>query len=229
MNKIKDHFESEAIEFDKIILDLIPYYSEMIDALILAIPFKKEETFKVIDLGCGTGNIAQKVMNRFPNAQITCLDLAENMISMAKIKLKKHNNIKFIVNDFNKLSFETTYDVVVSSLSLHHLISDKDKKIFYGKIYDALTDRGVFYNADVVLGTNNYLQGVYMKKWKEYMIKNILVEEIEKKWIPKYNEEDSPAKLINHILWLEEVGFKSIDVIWKYYNFAVYGGCKENV
>ena len=39
-------------------------------------------------------------------------------------------------------------------------------------------------------------------------------------------DEDNPAELLEQIKWLEGMGFASIDVIWKYYNYAVYGGRK---
>ncbi len=80
IEKVKNHFEEEAKEFDRVILKLIPFYEEMIKALILSIPFKKEELIEVIDLGCGTGTIASKIKETFPNSQISCLDIAENML-----------------------------------------------------------------------------------------------------------------------------------------------------
>ena len=168
IEKVKDHFEEEAKEFDRVILKLIPFYEEMIKALILSIPFKKEELIKVIDLGCGTGTIASKIKETFPNSRISCLDIAENMIKMAQIKLGENKKVVYHIGDFYSFDFDKKYDVVISSLALHHLAEDEDKKMFYQKIYNALTDRGVFYNADVVLGSNNYLQELYMTKWKEF-------------------------------------------------------------
>jgi tRNA (cmo5U34)-methyltransferase len=41
IENVKHHFEKEAQEFDKIILNLIPHYSEMIEALVLSTPFDK--------------------------------------------------------------------------------------------------------------------------------------------------------------------------------------------
>ena len=52
-------------------------------------------------------------------------------------------------------------------------------------------------------------------------------EEIDGKWIPKYHTEDRPAKLIDQLAWMLEIGFAAVDVVWKYYNFAVYGGVKR--
>ncbi len=226
MDNIKNHFESEAEEFDSIILKIIPYYSEMIEALALSIPFGRNDAIKAIDLGCGTGTISKSIIEKFPNARITCLDIAENMISMARMKLIKHENILYSTGDFSSYEFKEKYDVIVSSLALHHLAADNDKKTFYTKIYHALNENGVFYNADVVLGSNDYNQDVYMKKWKEYMNKTVSQDEIDNKWIPKYYEEDRPARLISQLEWLKETGFRDVEIIWKYYNFAVYGGCR---
>jgi tRNA (cmo5U34)-methyltransferase len=31
---------------------------------------------------------------------------------------------------------------------------------------------------------------------------------------------------MNQLDWLREIGFKEVDVVWKYYQGAVYGGLK---
>lgn len=223
-DKIKAHFEEEAREFDEIILKLVPHYKDMINALISSIPFDHDGPIRVLDLGCGTGAITQTLKEKFIDAQVTCLDLAENMIEMAKIKLDEYKDIKYVIGDFYSFEFTEKYDVIVSSLALHHLVTNEDKIEFYKKIYDALNEGGVFYNADVVLGSNNYLQELYIDKWKEFMNLSVSMKEIEEKWIPAAKDEDHPAKLMNHLHWLLDIGFKDVDVIWKYYGGAVYGG-----
>jgi len=110
---------------------------------------------------------------------------------------------------------------------LHHLVTEEDKRLFYSKIYNALSNGGVFYNADVVLGSSEHIQNTYIEKWKEFMNKNITTDEIDKKWFQKYKEEDRPSEMLKQLGWLEKIGFKNIDVIWKYYNYAVYGGQKK--
>jgi|Deesub1362A_J573_1020465.scaffolds.fasta_scaffold06834_3 tRNA (cmo5U34)-methyltransferase len=227
MDKVKKHFEEEAKEFDQTVLKLISHYKEMIEALISAIPFEQAEPIEVIDLGCGTGEVAKNIKERFPNAKVTCLDIAEKMIEMAKKKMEKYPDITYLVGDFRDFEFDKKYEVIVSSLALHHLPTDEDKKQFYKKIFDSLLTGGVFYNADLVLGSSDYLQEVYIAKWKEFMRQNISLEEVENKWIPMSEEEDRPAKLIDQLNWLTEIGFTNVDVIWKYYNFAVYGGLKQ--
>ena len=226
-DKVKAHFEEESAEFDKTIRKLIPHYRDMINALINSIPFEHGVPVKVLDLGCGTGTVTKILKGQFKNAHVTCLDLAENMIEMAKIKLNDYNNIEYTVGDFYEYNFTETYDVIVSSLALHHLATDEDKKGFYKKIYEALTPGGVFINADAVLAPNKQLQDIYTSKWKEFMNLSISMDEIEEKWVPSAETEDHPVKITDHLDWLREIGFKDVDVIWKYYHLAVYCGFKH--
>ena len=64
-----------------------------------------------------------------------------------------------------------------------------------------------------------------MEAWKKYLRKGYSESEV-KKIIIQYYKEDSPAKLRDQIKWLEAIGFRNVDVIMKYYNFAIYGGIK---
>ena len=227
MNLVKEHFEAEAKQFDDIIVKLIPYYDRMLQALIDSIPFDADAKIRVIDLGCGTATIARKIADRFPNSRIVCLDIAANMIDVAKFKLAAHADTEFIVGDFSDIDFTEKFDVVVSSLALHHLETDTDKIKLYSKILENLNDNGVFYNADVVLASTDQLQEIYIQRWKEYMNRKVSMEEIENRWILVYENEDRPAKLTDQLEWLKAIGFSPVDVIWKYYNFCVYGGLKS--
>ncbi len=226
MDQVKNHFEAEAKHFDETILKIIPYYDQMINALVDSIPFEKDSEIRVIDLGCGTGTVAGKISEKFRNSKIYCLDIAPNMIDIARQKLSDHKDIEFITGDFSTISFESKFDVVVSSLALHHLENDQTKKDFYKKVYDVLTDKGMFVNADIVLASSEYIQIINMIRWIDYMNKNVTCEEIFSNWIPKYKAEDRPAKLMDQLKWMEDIGFKSVDVYWKYYNFSVYGATK---
>jgi tRNA (cmo5U34)-methyltransferase len=217
----------QAREFDCLILTLIPDYPRMVEGLVAAIPFEKSAPIRVLDIGCGTGTVAHAVLEAFPSARVMCLDIAEGMIAMAKIKLAGHANTRYIASDINTHRFDGSYDAVVSSLALHHLVTDEDKQRIYRRIHESLAPGGVFYNADVVLGSTDSLQAMNMRQWIAFMRKHISQEEIDGKWIPKYYAEDHHARLLDQLAWLAEIGFNNVDVLWKYYNFAVYGGTKR--
>ncbi len=208
VDQVKQHFKEEARDFDRIILKLIPDYPQMVEALVAAMPFESHAPIRVIDLGCGTGTFAQAVLHACPKALVTFLDIAENMISKAQSKLAHCPNVCFIVGDFTV--FDGEYDAVISSLALHHLATDEDKKRFYHRICARLRPGGVFYNGDVVLASSDLLQATYLRQWRAFMRRNISDEEIEGKWIPKYKAEDRPAKLLDQLAWLKAIGFADV-------------------
>ncbi|KMQ49572.1 Methyltransferase [Chitinispirillum alkaliphilum] len=228
MSEIKDHFDKEAHFYDSIILKLIPYYNEMVNSLASSIPFEKENPIKVLDLGCGTGTISKAILEKYPNSIFTIVDISQNMLKIAETKIGGKSIYESHCTDFYDLNPVDKYDVVASSLALHHLITDEDKRAFYAKIFSMLKTNGIFLNADVVLGSNEHLQNVFMDKWISFMNKSCPMDDIYNNWLVKYKNEDKPAKLSDQIKWLEEIGFSDVDIIWKYYNFAVYGGFNKN-
>ena len=138
-------------------------------------------------------------------------------------------NLETEIPDWNfnktKAELENTWNEYLGKIELVNAPED-DKIKFYTRIYDCLTESGQFINADVVLASTDYHQQVYMSRWIEFINKSVPMDEIMNKWIPTYHAEDKPAKLTDQFRWLEQIGFRSVDVIWKYYNFCVYGGIK---
>ena len=225
--EIKQRFDNDASHFDTLIVKVVPFYNEMIKALVGAIPHEENAAISVIDLGCGTGEVALRVKKRFPQAQIHCLDAAEKMLHIAKDRLEPYSPITFELGDFTHYQFRQHYDVILSSLALHHLQSDDEQLAFWQRAYDCLSPGGCIFNADVIWGASYYLQSLNIEMWKQFMRRTISDPEIENRWLPQYSTEDRPVQLIKQLKWLDEVGLSDIDVIWKYYGAAVYGGTKK--
>jgi tRNA (cmo5U34)-methyltransferase len=223
---IKEHFEKEAAVFDKLFFKVVPRYNEMIQTVVEAAPFHRKDRLKIIDLGCGTGNLAQKIVTAYPNAQITCIDMAENMLKMAKTKLGKQRNISFWLGDIRDFDYSGKYDMILSSLVLHH-IEKKDKPKFYRKLFNALRDGGVFYTIDIFLSPSSHLQKIYMDKWKIFMKTNGLPMKKINEMIARHQREDRPVVFEDELSIVRKAGFKCVDVVLKHYNFAVYGGQKQ--
>jgi tRNA (cmo5U34)-methyltransferase len=224
-NEIKKHFEKEAIVFDKLFFKVAPYYEEMLQALVDALPFHAKDRLKIIDLGCGTGNLSQKLISVYPNAHITCLDMAENMLKMAKAKFKETPNVDFWLGDIRDFDYRAKYDAIVASLVLHH-IEGKEKLRFYRKLYSALSKGGVFFNIDIYLSPDSHLQELYMSKWKTFMKANGLPVKIINDMISRHKKEDRPVIFEDELAVMRKAGFKRVDVVMKRYNFALCGGMK---
>jgi tRNA (cmo5U34)-methyltransferase len=224
--QIKDHFEKEALLFDRFFFKVMPRYQELTQALVDSLPFRKTEKLKFLDLGCGTGNLAQKIISGYPRAQITCLDMAENMLKMARVKLGRNPNVSFWQGDIRDFDYSGKYDAIVSSMALHH-IEGREKTAFYRRLRKALKNGGVFITVDIFLSSNGHLQKFYMDKWKAYMRSNGLPDKRINDMIARHRREDRPVIFIDELAMLERAGFKDVDVIAKYYNFAVNAGLKR--
>lgn len=116
------------------------------------------------------------------------------------------------------------FDIVVSSLSIHHL-EDIDKQKLYKKIYGALNNNGIFLNADQVIGPTSSIDRDYQRNWMEKINANL--SETEKEFIIERMKLDKPALLEDNLKWLDDCGFKDIDVYYKYYNFCIFYGKKS--
>ena len=220
---IKEHFEREAAVFDKMFFKIMPCYQEMMEALIEAIPFSRRDKLKVIDLGCGTGNLAQKIITAYPNANVTCIDMAENMLKMAKAKLKVKLNVSFWLGDIRNFNYSGKYDVIAASMVLHH-IDKKDKLRFYRKLHNVLSKGGVFNVIDIFLAPDSYIQKIYMDKWKHFMKTSGLPMKKVNDMINRHQKEDRPVIFEDELSIMRKAGFKYVDAILKHYNFAVYSG-----
>ena len=92
-----------------------------------------------LEIGIGTGRIAAKVA---PHClHLTGIDLSEKTIVRAAENLSAHRNITLICDDFSTHSFDETYDVVYSSLTLMHF---NDKQAFINKAASLLKQNGIF-------------------------------------------------------------------------------------
>lgn len=225
MSDLKTHFNETSKHYDNLVKKTIPKYDEMIEALVNSIPEK--ENLRILDLGCGTGNISLQVLERFPDAKITCLDISDKMIEVAKEKLAGYENIEFVLGDFTIVDIIDDYDAIISSLALHHIRDENDKRQMYQCIYDSLKQDGVFYNADVMEANSKYNSKLNEKIADKYMAENQLTVEDMKDHKKKREHNDHPITITDHLRLLEDVGFKEIDVIWKYYSNAVYGGTRK--
>jgi ubiquinone/menaquinone biosynthesis C-methylase UbiE len=73
-----------------------------------------KEGENILDLGCGTGDLAKKLSDL--KAEVTGADKSENMVAQA---ISKYPNINFIVKDATELEYHEEFDAVFSNATLH--------------------------------------------------------------------------------------------------------------
>src|SRR5574340_445144 len=73
------------------------------------------ECSSILDLACGTGILTFKIAEKFPNAKIIGVDIAEGYLDIARKKLKPAHKILFLHRDAEKIILDTNFDCITSS------------------------------------------------------------------------------------------------------------------
>jgi tRNA (cmo5U34)-methyltransferase len=220
---IKEKFNENAPSYDDQRKKLIPCFDDFY-SIPVSIMNLKTETPSVLDIGAGTGLFSSFIKEKYPNAQITLIDLSEKMMDVSKERFSHYTDIQYVVSDYTEYEFEQKYDLIISSLSIHHL-SDEEKRKLYKKAFSLLTDDGIFINADQVLGSSPFIESLYKSDWKSKIEQSGLSKE-EMEAAYDRTKLDQMATLEEQIGWLRESGFVDVDCLYKYFNFVVLFGRK---
>jgi len=224
MSQIQNKFDEISKKYDSQRRMLIPCFDEFY-SISVSVADVKTNTPKILDIGAGTGLFSYFLLDKYPEAKITLIDISEKMLEVARQRFSGNENIKYIVGDYTKINLSEEFDMVVSALSIHHL-EDTDKKELLRKCYSVLKPNGIFINADQVIGETPYIDNLNKKIWKESIEKSGLSKEDIMSAYERM-KLDKETTLKQQLEWFTEIGLKDVSCIYKYYTFAVMFGRKE--
>jgi tRNA (cmo5U34)-methyltransferase len=193
---------------------------------------------RVLDLGCGDGVVTANILEVNKSVSATLVDASADMLAKAREKLQGVENADYVKADFQEIVKsglpERDFDIVVSSMAIHHLTMNEKRDLFRA-INRHLRPDGYFVNIDVVLPSSDALDGWYMKLWEEWMDEKRaelqMFDEPSAEVIVRYRdgEENQPDTLDEQLDALRAAGFGDVDCYYKYGIFTVFGGVKDRI
>ena len=114
------HMDPETY-LDEIRAD-VPRYDELQEATIDAVPFAPR---RVLELGVGTGETTRRLLERYPEAEVTGLDSQPEMV----FKAREHGIAVRLARMQDPLP-DGPWDLVISVLSVHHLDEAQKRDLF---------------------------------------------------------------------------------------------------
>ncbi|MBT2384615.1 trans-aconitate 2-methyltransferase [Streptomyces sp. ISL-11] len=107
---------------------------------------------RILDLACGTGSISARLLERFPRASSTGVDLDPALLTIARGTFAGDSRVEFVTADLKDPNWtrklpHDSYDAVLTATALHWLHSGPLRTL-YGQLAGLVREGGVLMNAD---------------------------------------------------------------------------------
>jgi tRNA (cmo5U34)-methyltransferase len=164
-------------------------------------------TLRILDLGTGDGRLLGLLLDRLSAARGVGLDDSPLMLEAARARFADEPRAELVEHDLaHPLANLGRFDVVVSSLAIHHL-DDARKRSVYAEAFALLEPGGVFANFDHVASPSRRLYLEFFAAIDEPL-----------------EHEDPSDRLLDietQLRWLREIGFEDVDCHWKWRELAL--------
>jgi tRNA (cmo5U34)-methyltransferase len=222
---IKERFNSAADEYDSRRKFFIPCFDDYYETMIRFLSTSISEPESVLDLGAGTGLLSKFWFNHFKNSRFTLVDIADQMLEVAKKRFHGLGNFQYITGDYSKDLPQGNYDLITSALSIHHL-SNNEKADLFKMIFSKLPPKGYFINFDQFNATSGLINNMFNTWWYGH-IKTSGVPGYEKINWSERRKADKENSIEESIGMLKEVGFEIAECIYQYMKFGVVVAIKS--
>ena len=210
----------------------------MIEALDGVLPPRA----RVLDLGCGTGSLSERVLDRFPRVKVVAIDRDPLLLAIGRAALgDRGGRLTWVDADLRAPDWPRglprgRFDAAVTSTAMHWLTSPE-----LARLYRALGRRirpgGIFLNADSIRTRRRYprlrrilergarrrnarLPGAVGDSWSDWWTSALhepgLAEEaaLHRSRFPRSHHGTRTADLAGHERSLRRAGFREVAVIW---------------
>lgn len=231
MDKVpKFQFNRKVAEaFDDMVSRSVPFYTEIHSILLDLIDRQYPHSTPIYDLGCSTGTTIKLMEQHFrktktPRGKMFGIDNSEAMIEFCKKKCQRIKNVELLCQNIEQTKFEKS-GLVIMNYTLQ-FIPTKNRLKILKEIHRQLVPGGLFILSEKIRCSNTTLHNLTtdlyydFKRRRGYSELEISQkrEALEKVLIPL-----TPEKQIEQ---LKAAGFKKVDVLFRWYNFACYVGIK---
>ena len=161
--------------------------------------FLSEGLRTLLDIGCGTGLELEAVFRRFPEAEVTGIDLSRDMLEKAREKFAGRR-FQGIEADYFEYPFPAGhFDAALSFETLHHFPCEK-KGAIYEKLFQTLKNGGYYIECDYVACCQE----------EEDLCRERLVRARKRSVLPEdvFLHIDTPLTLERQVELMERAGFR---------------------
>jgi tRNA (cmo5U34)-methyltransferase len=222
-----------------------PHYREAQEAVLAQVARPREAEFLLVDLGGGSGRLAENFLTRFPNATAIVIDQSEPFLELARLRLAQFGDrATYLVSrlqDDWAAQLPATPAAIVSTSAIHHLSPD-EKRALYQQCYDALEPLGILANGDEIRAEDDADYRAALEKWGAHMREIVAAGRVSEsfhgmleKWQernvnqfdkPRVSGDDCHETVQAQLAYLCDCGFRTVSSPWQNEMWAVMLGVK---
>ncbi len=214
-HRVRKHLNLQVEEYDASIRRWIPGYEQMLSKAAEAVAVVRPRL--VLDLGSGTGALAQAMLRHREVQVVELVDVDPEMLDQARSRLAGFGDrVRFVLRNFD-LPFPEC-DAMAASLSLHHIPTIEAKRHLFERAFTALRPGGVLVNADCCMpnedtpSSRKEREGLF-ELWATHQVNNGVSSVQAWQHFEDWSAEDAYLPLDEELAALSSVGF-SAERVW---------------
>jgi tRNA (cmo5U34)-methyltransferase len=226
-HSVEGHLKLDVADYDRLIRQLVPGYAAMREAhmALLGKLLPADEPTLVLDLGGGTGALAEAVAITLPRAEVEIWDIDRAMLGLARERCARFGDrVRYVERSFTEPL--PPCDAVVACIALHHVKDLTVKGAIYRNIFAALKPGGTFLNADTAIAGSGRLREYSYQEWIDAMAPHGITESAARAHFANWAHEDYYPPLLTELLLVGEAGFADPECFWRGIPFLIFGGIK---
>jgi tRNA (cmo5U34)-methyltransferase len=232
---MKSTTEEEITLLENLYPFIIPKYEEVHSIIVSLLDYPREREIRVADLGCGFGGLTRRVIEAFPVSTVFCLDANLQILQRMREKLSDFSD-QFVIFHRNLESNVWMQDVqhlnaVVSSFTLDYLTPERRREVV-GEAYQLLEQGGRWISCEFYRSPDTRVNRIFHDLEIRFIQNALKQGEVTTEQIDQMSSS-VVLRQEHHIIavdekkqWLEDAGFKQVDVPWRFLNLAVISGVK---
>lgn len=137
-----------ALEYDEKIKKTLPYYEDFYKQIIDIVKIQFNKSVAWLDVGCGTGKMAETALGTIDIKRFVFCDNSANMTEIAKQRFESANT-EFTTTSILELHDNTQFDVI-TAIQVFHYFEREERIRAIKKCHEMLRTNGILLHLKIL-------------------------------------------------------------------------------
>jgi len=213
------YYSELSEDYDVKIRQLVPGYDQMVGCVVDAVGSNGPSA--VLDIGMGTGTLAQRVVETLGRTALTGVETSVDMLAVAEGRLASEPRIRVVRANILEYEPKDPFAAIYTNLVLHN-IPYVEKSMLLQRIRSWLTPGGLFVWGDLIRHEDKVTQEKWVRVRIEHARATGCPEGLVERNFLKEGTSDFPLAASATIEAGLAAGFSSVREIWTRDTFSVF-------